>query len=43
MRKSVMTYDEAKEMGGDISDKSFEYADFDDFGAEQYFQPIFDL
>lgn len=33
----------AKEVGGDISDKSFEYADFDDFGAEQYIQPIFDL
>ena len=32
----------SQEVGGDIADMSFEYADFNDFGAEQYFQPIFE-
>lgn len=32
----------AAEVGGDIADMSFEYCDFDDFGAEQYYQPIFE-
>ena len=34
--------DKATEVGGDIADMSLDYADFNDFGAEQYYQPIFD-